>query len=208
MANIIDFSNTTPSAPGGATNVTWQCDPATGKISASYIGSSGGGTPGVLYPMPAAPAVTQSTGWAGYSFFVKLSGRRFNFFNATWRVGLIMAPGANTTLTAIKILKTLKDDLVVISSTAVTFSASAAPVLTPGFHKSDVITLTPDGDHDFWVAVHVSISTSNTEVYGWIQTNATDLFGGYISGDFTATSPIPAGSLTVQFNMIEQILSS
>lgn len=41
--STLKFSDTTPAAPGGTTNVLWQYDATTGSVSANYTASGGGG---------------------------------------------------------------------------------------------------------------------------------------------------------------------
>lgn len=179
------------------------------------IAATGGGSAGTgnLFSMPNLAAITQSTGWNNYSFFVKLGARQLNFLPTSWHIGFITAPGATTALTGIKVLKTAKDSLTVLSSTAVTVASSASPTLAAGsFIQSDAISLTLDNAHDYWCVLHISNTSLNTEVYGWTAGQGSGMLtapaAGFLSGDQTGVTTIPAGSLGSQVGVFDQFYSS
>jgi hypothetical protein len=129
----------------------------------------------------------------GNSMCMKISGRALLSLPSIWTVSIRRA--ATSHFTAIVILRTAIDDLTVLDSTPVLFGGSATPTMADGINTSDNISLQLDASHDYYVVGHND--SGDTSFWGLkpavaLNSNTLGTVGGYIPGDQTGLTSIPA----------------
>jgi hypothetical protein len=190
------------------------------NIAGSGITSSGGTvtipTGGVV---PAGqnvyPTFTTQTGGnlsgGGRTGASVIGSRQIMATPSTWKFSLFVG-GGGVTLGSLVILKTLADDLNVISSTPYTFGSSPTPALPDGVNLSDPISLQIDTAHDYWVMYVINIISLGHVAYGATPASGVflkDLSNGYFwTSNVTTINPIDIGTSIAIGTQLNQVLSA
>lgn len=196
-----------PTGPTGAAGTNGVTGPtgakgSTGATGATGSGGGGGSTSGAsLIDWATQAHQSQASGWASYSFFVKIPGRSIFNMTSSWKMRFYADPtGGNDSLIAsIRVFTTPIDSLTVSTTTTVTVGGSATPTLIHDTYTlSDAIAITLDNSHDFWCMIRLDPASTQTNVTGWSGSNVSNngatwaaLQGGYIIGDQTGIATIP-----------------
>lgn len=176
------------------------------------ISSTGGSVPAGANVYPTFSTINgTATGGsgAGRTAATVMSGRQLINTPATWTFSLSVN-GGGVDLGPMVVLKTLIDDLNVLSSTTVRFGGSTSPSLADGIHTSDPVALQLDTLHDFWIMYLIHASS-----LGWVDfgpnpgptafLNALG-HGEYWTGNTTGDNPIvipsSAGRIGSQLNQV------
>ena len=200
VTNFTDLGDV-PSSYSGAGGKTVKVNAGATGLEFDAGGGGGGvaaGTP-VMGMGNSAQAVALGPLGAGNTMVLKIPGRNLNCLPTSWKVRIMRGSGSH--FSAIVILRTLVDSLVVVDSTPVTFASSATPTLT-GLSLSDAVSLALDVDHDYWL---MGYNDSGDSSFWGLKPNqgvgalGASIVGGYVPGDQTAVSPVDVGSMGTGF---------
>lgn len=156
---------------------------------------------------------TGGVGPPGRTYASVISGRQLVSTPSKWNFS-ISVNGGGVQLDTVVVLKTLIDDLNVISSTPVLFGGISPAVLADGIHTSDTISLQLDTAHDYYVMYLVDELASA----GWVDYGPNVSPTAYLAalghgeawtGDQTAANPIVIPSSIGRIgSQLNQVLSA
>jgi hypothetical protein len=136
----------------------------------------------------AAPLSTSSTDgdWSSYTLCTRFTGSSLLQAPSTWVFTLNISSGPLIIAAANVLQVAAGTTTPIVSTTAVTWSASGTPTLPTGIATSDPISLPVTPAYDYYISIYLGSNSTNTAAVlttGVSQTGTFALQGAYVSGD-------------------------
>ena len=178
------------STNGGAG--TYEVDLTLGQPQAG----GGGGPSGTGLLVLPNSALSSSSSWQSYTIWCRFAGSELLNLAPSWKVTIRFTAGSPV-IGNMVMLRTLRDSLAVVDSTAVTIGGVSNPTLvTPTVVTTDAIAVALDVSHDYWLGIYFNNDAANAGVslagVGGVISHIT----AFSAGDQTGAVTIPGLNYT------------